>query len=406
MPAIVQFPTVVREALEEFGPFFANQPERQHFAEYLTGLIIAQKKNVSAINREFAVTTDQSCLNRWITETGWDEEAFNQQRLDWLQKSPDTRCSPQGVIPIDNVLIDHSGKFIEDVGYFWDHAEQRHKIAHDYIIANYVCTSGKHYPLEFYRFVKKEQCQERDLEFIDHNEFVRRLVDWTVANEIPGDFTFDSYFTSAENLNHIHAYDRTYVGDLKFNRKIIFKGQELKAEELAGQITAQDRKLVLLDGSRQWYFTKSIRIPTVNHKVRIVILWDKRKDKRAKKILVCNRPHWEITRILRVYRCRWRGTECFHRDGKQHLGMGDCQLRKGRGQTRHMYMVFLAHSVLMRQLRQGRAREWARERLTTIGQACMSVLRQTLSDTISWAIERVEEDGWSFQRVKVHLALA
>ena len=136
MPAIVQFPTVVKEALEEFGSFFANEPERIHFAEYITGLIIANKKNVSAINREFAVTTDQSCLNRWLTEVEWDEEAFNQQRLDWLQKSPDTRYSQQGVIPIDNVLIDHSGKYIEDAGYFWDHVEQRNKIAHDYIIAN------------------------------------------------------------------------------------------------------------------------------------------------------------------------------------------------------------------------------------------------------------------------------
>lgn len=405
MPAIVEFPTVVKEALEEFGPFFANEPERKHFAEYLTGLIIANRKNVSSINREFAVTTDQSCLNRWITETEWDQEALNQKRLDWLQKSPDTRYSRQGVIPIDNVLIDHSGKYIEDVGYFWDHAEQRYKIAHDYIIANYVCTSGKHYPLEFYRFVKKDQCQERGTEFVDHNQFVRWLIDWVVAKDIPGDFTMDSYFTCAANLNHIHAYGRAYVGDLKFNRKIIFRGQELKAEELAGQIAPEDRKPIMVNGSRQYYFTKSIRIPDVNHKVRIVILWDKRKDKQARKILVCNRTHWEISRILRVYRCRWRGTECFHRDGKQHLGMGDCQLRNGRGQTRHMYMVFLAHSVLMRQLRQGRAREWARERLMTIGQACMSVLRQTLSDTISWVIERIEDDGWNFQRIKVQLAL-
>ena len=76
MPAIVQFPTVVKNALDEFGPFFANEPERQHFAEYLTGLMIANRKNVSAINREFAATTDQSCLNRWITEAGWDEEAL------------------------------------------------------------------------------------------------------------------------------------------------------------------------------------------------------------------------------------------------------------------------------------------------------------------------------------------
>ena len=68
-------------------------------------------------------------------------------------------------------------------------------------------------------------------------------------------------------------------------------------------------------------------------------------------------------------------------------------------------MVFLAHSILMRQPRQGRAREWARERLTTIGQACMSVLRQTLGDTISWAIERIEDDGWDVQRLKVQLTL-
>jgi hypothetical protein len=405
MPAIVQFPKVVEEALEKFGSFFANEPERKHFAEYLTGLMIAHKKNVSAINREFAMTTDQSCLNRWITTAEWDEEAFNQLRLDWLQQSSDTRYSKHGVIPIDNVLIDHSGKYIEDVGYFWDHAEQRNKIAHDYIIVNYVCTSGKHYPLEFYRFIKKEQCLEQGIEFVDHNQYVRQLVDWVVENNIPGDFTFDSYFTNAANLNHINGYKRCYIGDLKFNRKIIFMGRELKAEELASQIKPEDRKPVTIKGSKQWYFTKSIRIPNVDHKVRIVILWDKRNAQKAKKILVCNRTHWDIIRILKVYRCRWRGTECFHRDGKQYLGMGECQLRNGRGQTRHMYMVFLAYSVLMRQLRQGRASEWARQRLTTIGQACMSVLRQTLSDTISWAIERIEDDGWNFQRIKVQLAL-
>ena len=70
-----------------------------------------------------------------------------------------------------------------------------------------------------------------------------------------------------------------------------------------------------------------------------------------------------------------------------------------------MYMVLVAHSVLMRQLRQGCAREWARERVTTIGQACMFVLRQTLSDIISWVIERIEDDGWDSQRIKAQLAL-
>ena len=406
MPAIVDFPTVVKNALQEFGPVFANEPERKHFAEYLTGLMIAHKKNVSAINREFAATTDQSCLNRWITQSNWDEEAFNLHRINWLQSNPKTQFSAQGVIPIDNVLVDHSGKLIEDAGYFWDHADQRYKIAHDYLIVNYVCTSGKHYPLEFFRFVKREHCEQQGIEFCDHNVLFRQLVDWVQDNDIPGDFTFDSWFTHKDNLNRINVLKRNYVGDLKFNRKIIFKGKELKVEDLAAQIDPMDRTVLKIGGSRQWYFTVSIRIPGVDHKVRIVILWAKRHDKKAKKALVTNRTGWEVTRILRVYRHRWTGTECFHRDGKQHLGMGECQLRSGRGQTRHMYMVFLAYSILMSQLQQGHARAWALERLTTIGQACRAILHESLSQTLEWVIERAEVDQWDFKTIKLHLALA
>lgn len=220
MPAIVEFPTVVKQSLQEFGPHFTNEPERRHFVEYLTGLIIAKHKNVSAINRGFAVTTDQSFLNRRITESRWDEEELNHKRIEWPQKSPATRYSEQGAIPIDNVLVDHSGKCIEDVGYFRGHAEQRYKIAHDYIIANYVCTSNKHYPLEFYRLVKKEQCRQENIAFIDQNQYFRQLVDWVVDNGIPGTFAFDSWFAHASNLNHINTHDRGYVGDMKFNRRI------------------------------------------------------------------------------------------------------------------------------------------------------------------------------------------
>src|SRR5215216_4744859 len=98
MPAIVEFPTVVQDLLAQYDDLFANNPERQHFAEYLTGLFIAEHKTVSGINREFAVTTDQSCLNRWMTEVKWDAHALNQQRLDLLQLDSSTRYTKNGVI--------------------------------------------------------------------------------------------------------------------------------------------------------------------------------------------------------------------------------------------------------------------------------------------------------------------
>ena len=36
-----------------------TKPARRHLAEYLTGLMVAERKNISAINRQFAVTTDR-----------------------------------------------------------------------------------------------------------------------------------------------------------------------------------------------------------------------------------------------------------------------------------------------------------------------------------------------------------
>jgi hypothetical protein len=147
-------------------------------------------------------------------------------------------------------------------------------------------------------------------------------------------------------------------------------------------------------------------MPEVNHAVRVAILWPYRNSTEPKKILATNRTNWEITRVLRGYGQRWTGTETLHRDGKQHLGLGDCQLRSGEGQTRHIYLVLLAHSLLMAQLRQGRVSAWANESLMTIGEACRAVLRETLGQTISWAIERATLDGWAPERIMAHLNLA
>ena len=77
----------------------------------------------------------------------------------------------------------------------------------------------------------------------------------------------------------------------------------------------------------------------------------------------------------------------------------------GEGQTRHMYLVMLAYSLLMRQLRQGHAYEWAFQKLTTIGEACRAMLRETLRQTLGWAMERMHNPYWTKERVMAQLGL-
>lgn len=411
MPSIVEFPRIVAEVVEQLADLFPNEPQRQHFAEYLTGLIVARKKSISGINSEFVDTTDQSCLNRFVTAAGWDINQLNDRRLELLQEDPTTQYSDRGVIALDNVLIDHDGKLIEEVGWYWDHAEQRHKIAHDYLFVNYVCPSGKHYPLEFRRFKKREQCAQAGEAFEDHGLLFRQLVDWVCERKIPGDFTFDSYFSSAANLNHIQEQknergeSRAYVGDLKTNRRLEVRGKSIRTDEFAASIPREKRREVRRGDQRQWYYTTTVRLPQVKHPVRILIIWRNRRDQEPAKVLVSNRTRWEVNRILKTYRARWTGTETFHRDGKQELGMGACQLRNGQGQTRHMHLVMLAYTILMRELKSSRAKEWARRKLTTIGEACRAVTEETLRTTLGWAIHKIVHNSQKPQHVFAQLGL-
>src|SRR3954467_3031551 len=292
MPGIIEFPQVVLDALAQFGDLFANEPQRRHFAEYLTGLIVADRKTVLGIHDEFAKTTDQSCLNRYLTDAEWEADTLNTRRLERLQVDPSTRYSDQGVIPIDNTLVDRTGMLIPDAGWYWDHAEERNKIAQDYLFINYVCTSGKHYPLEFRLFRKQEICEALKEPFRNHTALCCELIDWACDRKIPGDFAFDCYFTSAEVLNHIHGKPdrfgrpRGYVGDLKSNRKVEWNGQVIKVNGLAASIPPEDRKEMRIGDQRQWYFTVTLRIPDVTHKVRVVVLWRYRNDEQCIKVLV------------------------------------------------------------------------------------------------------------------------
>lgn len=402
MPTIVDFPTIVQEALAACGDVFDNEPARHHFAEYLTGLLVAENKTVSGINREFVVTTDQSCLNRWLTEAPWDVKTLNDRRLVWLQHDPHTRYSPRGVIAIDNTLVDHTGQLIEDVGWFWDHADQRYLLAHDDLISNYVCPSGKHYPIEWRRFAKRDACAVG--EFKDHTTLCLELIDDALTRDIPGDFTFDSYFTSAKVLNHIHGKQRAYVGDLKLNRRVVYTGREQKLQDVARQVPWDAKKPVRVGNKRYWGFSKQMRLPDVDHPVRILLFWRERQDGEASKALGSNRLGWEIIRMLLVYRHRWTGTETFHRDGKQQLGLGDCQVRSGEGQTRHVYLVSVASSLLTRSLHPNRPQEWARRTLTTIGEACRAVKAETLTRVVDWIVDKLTTEHWSIPEIKAVLA--
>jgi hypothetical protein len=62
--------------------------------------------------------------------------------------------------------------------------------------------------------------------------------------------------------------------------------------------------------------------------------------------------------------------------------------------------------MLIRQLDSSRSRGWAHTKLQTIGEACVAVTKESLSQTIRWILDRIESDRWSLSRVEQALNLA
>ncbi len=71
-----------------------------------------------------------------------------------------------------------------------------------------------------------------------------------------------------------------------------------------------------------------------------------------------------------------------------------------------MYLVMLAYSLLMSELKQGRAKEWAFQRLMTIGEACRAMEKETLrSDAVVG--DRAGDDlGRSYDHVVAQVGLS
>ncbi len=84
----------------------------------------------------------------------------------------------------------------------------------------------------------------------------------------------------------------------------------------------------------------------------------------------------------------------------------NCQLRDGQGQTRHMYLVMMAYSLLTSQRKQARARDWALCKLMTIGEASRAMLRETLRQTLAWAVDQIVNKSRQHKEVLMQLGLA
>jgi len=319
-----------------------SKPQWMHFKTYLHGLLLGEKgeKNIDDIAGNVLDGRHQSSLNRFLTKRKWNLKQLNAIRL---RESIHHRNG--GVLALDDMLIEKYGKLMDGVGYLMDHCSGRTILCHD-VVSTFYRQGKQQLPLYVQPYVKKDVADRMDLWFKTRIQIAVDLLRLSLSQVTPEAVVFDAWYMSKEILDFLNSRGLIWVSEAKRNRLIQMKDEWMQLKTFAGSLekTAFKRIDKTFGEKRyKWIYETEVLMKNVGM-VKLIILRTRRNSK-GFTFLVSNANDCTGSQVFAYYKKRW-SIEVFHRDCKQHLGIGEYQARKLDAVVIHLHLVFLAYTLL------------------------------------------------------------
>lgn len=400
LPLVEAAPVVEREA-ERFRHVFKNVCEFEHFKNYLTGLIVLDKKSYAEMARCLLGSADKTNISRFLSEAPWEEDPLSRERVRWLleETKPWQQPEKKSALVFDDTLCEHVGSLFDHVDRHYDHTDNRYPLAHNLVTSHFVSGAvrfpvgwrlyrryeewtawetfvQKHFPERAIPKKTKERNKFRkavepelltDPEFaVRHHSFQTKLTlaGQLLAEALERDVPFsvvlmDGWYLAPELVEAIRAAEKDWISIVKRNRNvetqsfvlydengqpISFPKSQVKLQDLIPLIPASSYRPVKVRDQRYWCFGFTARIPSLG-KVRLVISFANKELTGTGVVLATNRVDWDPKKILATYGWRWP-IETFYQDGKQLLGLDTYRMRDAQAIHKHWSLVFLAHGFL------------------------------------------------------------
>lgn len=289
--------------------------------------------------------------------------------------------APPVIVSIDATFIHHTGEKIYGVYWYRDYAKRCYTLAQRLVLSCLV-TNEKLVPLgsrlyhrgfldeqkefledqgpepdadesswvEYDKLVEKfEQNQENHK---TQHELAAELVDECEQLGINVDaYVCDAALAEPELMEKIDLYGKAWVSRLAKSRLVqTANGAFEKIESFAHSLPKEVFKPTNVETRHgqprtYWCFSKCVMVHKWK-KLRIVISYDNGELEGEPIYLITNKTNWtQPKKILNVY-MRRDPVEHLIRDGKQELGLEDCQQRTEDGVQKHFELSFAAYSFL------------------------------------------------------------
>ena len=380
MLPIASYPSIVEDFLPKMKQNF-SKPQLDNFAKYLTGLMICDKKNVTAINNSFIGHKDQSALNNWLTDSPWSDEKLDKARKQLAQEELNAKNIKNGKLILDDTLNHKTGEHMEGVDIHFDHAEGKTTLGHQIVTTHLV--AGKYsIPIDFALY----QRNDGQTDFKSKIELAKQLIAKAVAQGFCFNcVVYDVWYFNFELTSYIESLGKDWVSGCKINRIIQTESGYVSLFDYLQTVPKEEFKKVSVktrEGERIfWTFAKNVTLKKHHQRIRIVFSYEDKLEGEPK-VLATNRLQWAAKTIVETYLLRW-SIDAFYRDAKQMLGLEDYEVRKLAGTKRHWLMVFLADTLLQFNSKAEPLVECVKGGFETVGSTCRYAATEVLRSFIS-----------------------
>lgn len=119
---ITDIPQSIVDGFSPYRDLFCRPESFQHLMEYATGLVVLDKPSIRRLSECLLDGPDQSCINKMLTQSPWDETAVNARRLEIIATDYKGRGRIVGVL--DSTLLHHPrSEKIYGTYKYWDYVE-------------------------------------------------------------------------------------------------------------------------------------------------------------------------------------------------------------------------------------------------------------------------------------------
>lgn len=360
---ITIIPEVLGRHLKTFRKLM-SKPQFVHFSAYCTGLIAAEKKNISQIAHTLP-HGHQSSLNRFLTKGVWDRELARSKAL--LLVKPFIK---DAVFIVDDTLAHKTGKHMEGAALHYDNLHKRKCFGHSIVTSGY-SQNNAFIPFRLEVYQRKESLSPGS-RFMTKNRLALGILKEALQFKQFRYLLIDAWYTNKKIIRFLREKRQHFIGDLKSNRNVTINKRR---KSVQSHCFVTKMKEFVLNDCRYRAYMEDAYLPGIG-KMKIVFAQAYLDNKWTEtKYLVTDMFHLTAMQCIAAFNRR-HAIEAFHRDGKQELALETFHMRKYVGVVTHLACVLIAYLLVI-------LSKTASRMSGSIGDFCRKVKRKAQRHTLN-----------------------